>query len=112
MIADRKKEIEKLDKLIRESLAAKKALEAEDKKDAIDQIKSLMAQSKITLEDLGAMPMRSTGSSSSGRKKSESIPMYRNQSTGATWTGRGRRPGWMPESKDDWPPLLIEQRVQ
>jgi DNA-binding protein H-NS len=57
--------------------------------EAIAQIRNLMAQHGITIEDLQARP------AGGGAKGSKVAPKYRNPATGETWTGRGRQPKWV-----------------
>jgi DNA-binding protein H-NS len=59
---------------------------------AIAEIKRLMAQFGITGDDLGL-----SGRAGAGKVKSRGIvaPKYRDPISGKTWTGRGRRPGWV-----------------
>lgn len=74
----------------------------EELKVAIGQIRSLMEQHGITLEDLGA-----TSKKTAGAKKQGEI-QYRDESTGNEWTGRGRKPKWLEDyiaqgkSKEDF----------
>lgn len=55
---------------------------------AITQIKALMSQHGITLEDLGASAKKT-------RKVSEVKAKYRDPATGKDWSGRGKPPSWM-----------------
>jgi DNA-binding protein H-NS len=56
---------------------------------AITEIKRLMADYGITLADLGGK---------SGKVKSRGgMAKYRDPASGKTWSGRGRRPGWVLE---------------
>ncbi len=57
---------------------------------AIAEIKRLMAQFGITSDDLGL-------AARSGKTKSRGLvaAKYRDPVSGKTWTGRGRRPGWV-----------------
>ncbi len=59
---------------------------------AIAEIKRLMVQFGITSDDLGL-----SGRAGAGKVKSRGIvaPKYRDPISGKTWTGRGRRPGWV-----------------
>jgi DNA-binding protein H-NS len=59
---------------------------------AIAEIKRLMAQFGITSDDLGL-----SGRAGAAKVKSRGIvaPKYRDPISGKTWTGRGRRPGWV-----------------
>ena len=59
---------------------------------AIAEIKRLMAQFGISVDDLGV-----SARSGSSKFKSRGIvaPKYRDPVSGKAWTGRGRRPGWV-----------------
>ncbi len=59
---------------------------------AIAEIKRLMAQFGITIDDLGL-----SGRAGAGKAKSRGTvaPKYRDPISGKAWTGRGRRPGWV-----------------
>jgi DNA-binding protein H-NS len=60
---------------------------------AIAEIKRLMAQFGITTDDLGVSSVRSgTGKS---KPRGTVAAKYRDPISGKTWTGRGRRPGWV-----------------
>lgn len=59
----------------------------------IAEIKAKMAEYGITLQDIGA------GGRRRGRgKASVGQPKYRNPDTGETWTGIGRKPGWLAQA--------------
>lgn len=55
---------------------------------AIAEIKRLMAEFGITLEDLGGKPGK-------GKLRGAANAKYRDPASGKTWSGRGRRPGWV-----------------
>lgn len=56
---------------------------------AIAEIKRLMAEFGITIEDLGGK---------SGKSKARgAAAKYRDPASGKTWSGRGRRPAWVAE---------------
>ncbi len=59
---------------------------------AIAEIKRLMAQFGISAEDLGL-----AGRAFAGKNKTRGSvsAKYRDPISGKTWTGRGRRPGWV-----------------
>lgn len=57
---------------------------------ALQQIKSLMQQYGITINDLN-----SHRKSKSPNLKGTVAAQYRNPESGATWTGRGRAPRWL-----------------
>ncbi|NTX26643.1 H-NS histone family protein [Burkholderia pyrrocinia] len=72
----------------RERLAARiEAARAEELGTVIDDIRQKMVDYGITFRDID--PQR-------GRKhRPAPQPKYRNPATGATWSGRGRPPGWI-----------------
>jgi DNA-binding protein H-NS len=59
---------------------------------AIAEIKRLMAQFGISADDLG-ISGRSSGVKTKNR--GSVAAKYRDPVSGKTWTGRGRRPGWV-----------------
>ena len=66
----------------------------EKKREVINQIKALLAENGMTMDDL---PGR--GGSSSTRPPV--LPKYRNpKNPEQTWTGRGRKPRWVVEFLD------------
>jgi len=63
----------------------------QERTDAINQVRALMAEHGLTAADLvtkAAAPRAST----SGRKVAAK---YRDPATGQTWTGRGLKPKWL-----------------
>ena len=64
-------------------------LKKNNRKEALEQVKNLMAQYDITVEDL----VKKT-SSAAGTKVP---PKWGDPVSGAKWTGRGRTPGWFNE---------------
>lgn len=60
---------------------------------AISQIKSLMQEYDISLEDLAGKSKKKTGA-----KKAPANVQFQDES-GNTWSGRGRMPGWL-QGKD------------
>ena len=65
-------------------------LKKNNRKEAIEQVKSLMAQYDITVEDLAKKT-----SSAAGTKVP---PKWQDPVSGAKWTGRGRTPSWFDET--------------
>lgn len=65
-------------------------LKKTNRKNAIEQVKSLMAQYDITVEDLSKKT-----SSAAGTKVP---PKWEDPVSGAKWTGRGRTPVWFNEA--------------
>ena len=58
---------------------------------AVAEIKRMMAQFGITVDDLGG------ARASKGRGRAGGNAKYRDPASGKTWSGRGRRPGWAVE---------------
>ena len=65
-------------------------LKKANRKEALEQVKSLMAQYDITVEDLAKKT-----SSAAGTKIP---PKWEDPVSGAKWTGRGRTPVWFNEA--------------
>lgn len=63
----------------------------------ITQIKELMKQHDLTLEDLGN---RSASPKKSGGTGMKVAPKYINRETGETWSGRGLMPKWLQAKID------------
>ena len=59
---------------------------------AISEIKRLMVQFGISVDDLGAS---GRGGPAKGKSRGSVAAKYRDPVSGKTWTGRGRRPGWV-----------------
>ncbi|MDI4635535.1 H-NS histone family protein [Pelomonas sp. V22] len=57
--------------------------------DAIQQVRSLMAEHGLTVEDL------TIGKSKGPKSGSHVAAKYRDAETGATWSGRGLKPKWL-----------------
>jgi len=68
--------------------------------EAINRVKSLMAEHGLTLADLGpratAAPRRATG-----KTGGKVAPKYRHPETGQTWSGRGLKPTWLAAALTD-----------
>ncbi|RKE38107.1 DNA-binding protein H-NS [Paraburkholderia sp. BL23I1N1] len=77
---------------------------------AVDQIRELMIKHGLTTADIEAKAKAKraahalNGRAASGKSKAagagKSIPKYRDNKTGATWTGHGRAPAWIAAVKD------------
>ncbi|WP_425952956.1 H-NS family nucleoid-associated regulatory protein [Ralstonia pseudosolanacearum] len=86
-------------KSYKELLAEKEKLEAQveearqaEMNTVIEQIRTVMAEYGITVEQI---------SGKRARKKSGPVPpKYRDPKTGATWSGRGRAPGWIGKNAE------------
>ena len=85
-----------------ELIKQKEALEAKiasvrqtELADAINKVKTLIAEHKLTQQDVFGVSKR--GPKAAGAKKV--APKYRDPATGSTWTGRGKAPKWI-DGKD------------
>lgn len=90
---------------LKELMAQKAELEkqieqaqAHSRREAIEQITSLMADNGLTLADLQGESRRAPAKTKEGRAKVAA--KYRNQATGDVWTGRGLRPKWLKAELD------------
>lgn len=79
------KQAQELDKALADARRAERA-------GVIAQIKSLMVEHQLSVEDLAGKPGKVAASGTTGRKVA---PKYRNTATGETWTGRGLQPKWV-----------------
>lgn len=69
------------------------AVRKEETQSAIAQIRQLMADFNLSIEDI-------QGSKTKGRKvKVVGSAKYRNPETGKTWSGRGRQPQWIIDAE-------------
>ena len=73
---------------------------AEEKAAVLAHIRSAMEQYEITAEELTAAPKRGRkpGSTDSGVRKPVA-PKYQDPVSGATWTGRGKKPLFIREAE-------------
>jgi DNA-binding protein H-NS len=78
-------------------LAQKAALEKqiadvqrEQRSEAINQVKALMAEYGLTLADIGSKP-----AAAPKKATTKVAAKYRNPATGESWTGRGLKPKWL-----------------
>ena len=80
---------------------------ADEQAAAMNQIKSLIKDNELDMADViafispkakrGRKPGSTTGSKAAGPK---SPPKYREPVSGATWTGKGRKPEWIKAAAD------------
>lgn len=86
-----RKELKKLQRDVEKSL---KAAEQRERAQAIKAAEKAVAEYGFTLDDVTASP-KSKGSA----RGSKATPKYRNpMNPEQTWTGRGRKPGWIHEA--------------
>ncbi len=82
---------------LQELIAQREALERQieqtlkqDRGEAIEKVRALMAEYGLTVADLGK------NASKSGASKGNKVAAkYRNAATGDTWSGRGLQPKWL-----------------
>ncbi|ANB76705.1 nucleoid-structuring protein H-NS [Paraburkholderia phytofirmans OLGA172] len=77
---------------------------------AVNQIRELMLKHGLTTADIEAKAQakraahalngHAAGAKAKAAGAGKSIPKYRNNKTGATWTGHGRAPAWIAAVKD------------
>ena len=85
---------------LQELMAQREALEKQieqtkkqERGDAIEKVKALMAEYGLTVADLGSRP--APGKAKKGKSGGKVAVKYRNASTGETWSGRGLQPRWL-----------------
>ncbi|WP_029050216.1 H-NS histone family protein [Cupriavidus sp. amp6] len=97
-------------------LAQKEALEAQlaevrstEVAGVIEQIRSLMEQYGLSVEDIQGKRRRGrpAGSGAAKVEKEPLPPKYRDPKTGKTWSGRGRMPAWLGKNPNRF--LIAEE---
>ena len=78
-----------------ELLKQAEKLRKDEIKGVVAEIKAKMAEYGITLDDLNMPSKRRAKTATKGAVK----PKYRNPTTGATWSGRGKPPNWIKEAE-------------
>ena len=85
---------------LQELMAQREALERQieqtkkqERGEAIEKVKALMAEYGLTVADLGSRP--AAGKAKKGKSGGKVAAKYRHASTGATWSGRGLQPRWL-----------------
>jgi len=102
--------LEQIQAKLKKLQAQADALIARKAQIAIDQIRELMLKHGLTTADIEAQAKARraanglNGHAGIGKAKlavsGQKIAKYRDQKTGATWTGHGRAPGWIAAAKD------------
>jgi DNA-binding protein H-NS len=84
--------------------AQAEALAKKETEAILTKIRELMEKNGVTLDDIKAHAHRKTtrGRATSITKSTapSRVVKYLNPETGATWSGRGRRPMWLADAKD------------
>lgn len=63
--------------------------------EAITKVRAIVAEYELTAVDVFG------GEKQPRNKGAKPAPKYRDPSTGATWTGRGKAPGWIKDKDRD-----------
>lgn len=84
---------------LRKEIAALQAQAAEEqlaaKKAAVAEIKAMMAEKGVTLDDLAGRPSRGRVAPGKSDGRKAVLPKFKNPATGETWSGRGQQPRWL-----------------
>jgi DNA-binding protein H-NS len=67
----------------------------QERGEAIEKVKSLMAEYGLTVADLGARAPTGKVKKAKSSGGNKVAAKYRNASTGETWSGRGLQPRWL-----------------
>ena len=67
----------------------------QERGDAVEKVKALMAEYGLTVADLGSRPLPGKPKKSKSGGGNKVAAKYRNASTGETWSGRGLQPRWL-----------------
>lgn len=84
-----------------EALQAKAdALIAKESESALQKIHHLMSSHGLTISDIEHYSGSGKKTRGSSAAKKPGTVAYQDPKTGATWSGRGRAPGWIASAKD------------
>jgi len=82
--------LDELKQLQRDAAKRIKEIEREEKKKVLAKMQELAASAGMTPSEVAAH------FGTSGRRRSKGTPKYHNpDNPGQTWTGKGRKPGWL-----------------
>lgn len=70
-------------------------VQREERANAINQIKTLMAEYGLTAADIAGKAPAVRAAGSAGKSTGKVAPKFRNAATGETWSGRGLQPKWL-----------------
>lgn len=88
---------------IRDLTMAAEAARKAELDQALSQIRNLVQQYELTLDDLQGLFTKRRGRRPAAEKAvsaSKGVPKYRDPDTGRTWTGQGKPPNWIKEAAD------------
>lgn len=87
---------------LKELIAQKEALErqieettAKERESAIAKIRELMAESGVSMADLGGRSAGQTSGKKSSSTGKKVAAKYHDKATGESWSGRGLQPKWL-----------------
>lgn len=63
-----------------------------ERDEAIAKVREIVAQYDLTMDDIQGAKGRAA---KAGKAVNKVAPKYMDKATGATWTGRGKRPTWL-----------------
>ncbi|MXN79617.1 H-NS histone family protein [Burkholderia sp. 4701] len=87
--------------------AEAEALRAEELEAVIADVRAKVTEYGLTEQDVFGRK-RTPRAKGGPATKSASVPKYRDPKTGATWSGKGRAPGWISKARNR-DRFLIEQ---
>ncbi len=97
-------ELQELNKRLARELKAKEAQkekdsyreEREKRRSVMRQVRELMSAHKLSVDELQATRAKRAAKGEGRKNASKSPPKYRNpEDHTQTWTGKGRKPGWL-----------------
>lgn len=87
---------------IRDLTAAAEAARKAELEQALDQIRDLIQQYDLTIDDLQVLFKKRRGKRAAvtAGQATKGTPKYRDPETGRTWTGQGKPPNWIKDAPD------------
>lgn len=87
---------------IRDLTAAAEAARKAELEQALTQIRDLIQQYDLTIDDLQALFKKPRGKRAAvtAGQATKGTPKYRDPETGRTWTGQGKPPNWIKDAPD------------
>lgn len=87
----------------KELLAQREVLETQIRKARAEELEEVLRKIGIVVKEFDLTPddIFPLENSGSNVKRAAVAPKYRNPSTGATWTGRGKPPAWIAGQNRD-----------
>jgi len=96
--------LEQIQARLKKLQAQAEAIVAKQSSAALETIRGLMERHGLTTSDIdthhGSKKREPKAGAKPAVKAAQSVAKYRNPKSGATWSGRGRAPGWIANVKD------------